>query len=74
MFTDGVTEARNAKDEEFGEDRLLTCLAADAQSPAVLLKRIFAAVHDFSEQADQSDDMTVTVTRLVDRGTLMVQG
>ena len=64
MFTDGVTEARNATDEEFGEDRLLACLAADAQSPAVLLKRIFAAVNDFSEQADQSDDMTVTVTRL----------
>lgn len=71
MFTDGVTEARNARDEEFGEDRLMACLAADAQSPAVLLKRIFAAVRDFSEQADQSDDMTVTVTRLVTRGPMI---
>ena len=26
MFTDGVTEARNAADEEFGEARLLKCL------------------------------------------------
>jgi len=68
MFTDGVTEARNARDEEFGEDRLMACLVADVQSPAVLLKRIFAAVRDFSEQADQSDDMTVTITRLADRG------
>jgi serine phosphatase RsbU (regulator of sigma subunit) len=28
MFTDGVTEARNAHDEEFGEERLLPRLGA----------------------------------------------
>jgi len=64
MFTDGVTEARSAGDEEFGENRLMTCLSASAASaPGVLLNRIFAAVHEFCQQADQSDDMTVTVTR-----------
>ena len=26
LFTDGVTEARNADDEEFGEQRLQECL------------------------------------------------
>jgi sigma-B regulation protein RsbU (phosphoserine phosphatase) len=66
MFTDGVTEARSAGDEEFGEHRLLACLNTDAaSSPIVLLNRIFAAVREFCRQADQSDDITVTVTRLL---------
>src|SRR5712692_11473150 len=32
MFTDGVTEARRADDEEFGEHRLMACLSTDAAS------------------------------------------
>jgi ketosteroid isomerase-like protein len=64
MFTDGVTEARSAGDEEFGEDRLMACLSTDAASaPIVLLNRVFAAVREFSQDADPSDDITVTVTR-----------
>jgi steroid delta-isomerase-like uncharacterized protein len=64
MFTDGVTEARDAGDEEFGEIRMLACLAGKASSPpAALLGDIFDAVRAFCQQADQSDDITVTVTR-----------
>jgi sigma-B regulation protein RsbU (phosphoserine phosphatase) len=64
LFTDGVTEARSASDEEFGEDRLLACLDGGHRAPpADLLNRIFAAVRQFSGRADQSDDVTVTVTR-----------
>jgi steroid delta-isomerase-like uncharacterized protein len=64
MFTDGVTEARDASDEEFGEQRMLACLTGKASSPpAALLGHIFDAVRTFCQQADQSDDITVTVTR-----------
>jgi serine phosphatase RsbU (regulator of sigma subunit)/ketosteroid isomerase-like protein len=64
MFSDGVTEARNENDEEFGEDRLMACLAAGAGSASrALLDRVFAAVRAFCQQAQQSDDITVTVTR-----------
>jgi len=64
MFTDGVTEARNRDDEEFGEDRLLACLTSEpASAPDVTLARIFAAVRDFSHAAEQADDITVTATR-----------
>ena len=64
MFTDGVTEARGPYDEEFGESRLMSCLAANAaSSPTVLLNRTFGAVREFCEQIDQSDDITVAVTR-----------
>ena len=64
MFTDGVIEARNAHDEEFGEEGLMACLNADASSPPnVLLRQIFKGVRDFCKQAEQSDDITATVTR-----------
>jgi ketosteroid isomerase-like protein len=64
MFTDGVTEARGPYDEEFGEFRLMACLRAyAASSPTVLLNRTFDAVREFCEQIDQSDDITVAVTR-----------
>jgi uncharacterized protein (TIGR02246 family) len=65
MFTDGVTEARDAGDEEFGEQRMFASLAGDLSSspPGALLGHIFTAVRAFCEQADQTDDITVTVTR-----------
>ena len=66
MFTDGVTEARNADDEEFGEPRLMAALESAATSaPAVLLNRTFAAVREFCGGAEQNDDVTVAVTRLL---------
>jgi predicted ester cyclase len=64
MFTDGVTEARSSSDEEFGENRLLARLAARAgSSPMALLEDVFGAVRGFCQNADQSDDVTVAVTR-----------
>ena len=64
MFTDGVTEARNAGDEEFGDDRLITCLTTGTGSPPLaLLGRIFDTVRAFCQLSDQTDDITATVTR-----------
>ena len=66
LFTDGVTEARSAGDEEFGDERLLKALAAGASAaPAMLLTRTFAAVRDFCGGAEQSDDVTVAVARFL---------
>jgi predicted ester cyclase len=63
-FTDGVTEARNAQDEEFGDDRLIACAREHATCPPVaLLDRIFGAVREFGERTDQTDDITVAVLR-----------
>jgi serine phosphatase RsbU (regulator of sigma subunit)/ketosteroid isomerase-like protein len=64
MFTDGVTEAQNPAGEELGDARLMACLSESAACPpAELLNRVFGAVHEFCQQADQADDITVTVTR-----------
>ena len=64
MFTDGAIEARNVQDEEFGEDGLMERLVDGASStPKELLRQIIDGVRDFCKQAEQSDDITVTVTR-----------
>ena len=67
MFTDGVTEARNPGDEEFGDERLLERLTP-MQSPADSLSRVFAAVRDFSGPAEATDDVTLLVTRYLAPG------
>lgn len=64
MFTDGVTEARNASGEEFGEPTLLACLEAHrGAAPGELVRSIIGSVRAFCGAAEQSDDITITVTR-----------
>jgi sigma-B regulation protein RsbU (phosphoserine phosphatase) len=64
MFSDGVTEAPNPNDEEYGEDRLANLVAELSGNSA---KEIVAAIHtsvaEFTEGAPPADDITVVVTR-----------
>jgi phosphoserine phosphatase RsbU/P len=61
LFTDGVTEACNSQDEEFGEDRLLTVLQENrAQSATEIQKSILHSVSEFSH-APWRDDATLLV-------------
>jgi sigma-B regulation protein RsbU (phosphoserine phosphatase) len=63
-FSDGVTEALDVAGEEYGEDRLLACVAAaQGKSLQELLDSIFASVREFSSGAVQSDDVTALVLR-----------
>lgn len=63
-FSDGVTEALNTANEEFGEDRLRECVEANRERPLPeLLEAIFAAVREFTTGAVQSDDVTALVLR-----------
>ncbi len=64
LFSDGVSEATNAADEFFGEDRLLAELdLASSESPAVIVRRTLDAVRDFAGSAPQSDDITILAAR-----------
>jgi serine phosphatase RsbU (regulator of sigma subunit) len=61
-FSDGITEARNAEGEEFGEARLLSCVTSHRElTPSALLQRLFDSVQQFSVGAAQADDLTVLV-------------
>jgi phosphoserine phosphatase RsbU/P len=65
IFTDGVVEAINDADAEFGEKRLLSCIQdAPAQSASETLQRIMAEVNAFAGFARQHDDITCFVLRV----------
>ena len=59
MYTDGVTEAMDADNVEFGMERLQRVFeGAPAVSAQDANERVLAAVHDFVGDAPQSDDIT----------------
>jgi sigma-B regulation protein RsbU (phosphoserine phosphatase) len=67
LFTDGLTEARDAADEEFGEERLVAAAVAHrACSAPALQARLVNAVAAFTEGRLQ-DDATLMVLA-ADRG------
>ena len=64
LYSDGITEAADARDEEFGMERLTALLEAGrALPPNVLKDRIFTAVESFTRGVAQYDDQTVLVAR-----------
>lgn len=65
LFTDGVTEAMNGRQEAFGDQRLETLLDADGSPSEALLARIFDAVDTFADGAEQADDITCLALRLL---------
>jgi sigma-B regulation protein RsbU (phosphoserine phosphatase) len=66
LFTDGVSESMNARDEEWGEDRLIefakTCQGLPASEA---MAQIRAAAEAFAAGAAQHDDMTLVVLRVL---------
>ena len=62
LYTDGVTEAMNEDQEEFGVPRLVEVFSASPPIDAEdTTGRVFESVHDFAGDADQSDDITCMV-------------
>jgi sigma-B regulation protein RsbU (phosphoserine phosphatase) len=63
-FTDGISEAMNVDDQEWGEDRLREAITGRTNAePTVLIETIMAAADSFVGRAAQHDDMTVVVAR-----------
>jgi sigma-B regulation protein RsbU (phosphoserine phosphatase) len=64
-FTDGISEAMNGRDEEWGEDRLVeSVLPARALPARRLIERIMEEADRFAAGARQYDDMTIVIVRL----------
>ena len=61
-FTDGVTEARNAGGEEFGEERLKDFLREAVDAPAEEISSILAdRIRQWIAGAEQHDDVTFVI-------------
>ncbi|MBO5153046.1 MAG: SpoIIE family protein phosphatase [Eubacterium sp.] len=60
LYTDGVTEAQNASEELFGEERLLESLQRNGHLPLQqMLEAVRADIDTFAGEAEQFDDITM---------------
>ncbi len=64
MFTDGVSEAMNAREEDFTEERLEQVLRnIRLMSPSKIIEEIQLALEQHTQGTPQSDDITLLVLR-----------
>jgi sigma-B regulation protein RsbU (phosphoserine phosphatase) len=64
LYSDGVTEAVDPRDQDFGEERLSSLVwALRGRSAAEIVEAVHRAVFDFAQGAPQFDDITVVVAR-----------
>ena len=60
VYTDGVSEATDAEEEQFGNERILAALNKDPDAaPKELLQNVRAAIDEFTGDAPQFDDITM---------------
>ena len=66
QYTDGVTEATDAQEELFGEDRLLMALnGAQTTDLSPLLRYVRGEIDGFVQDAPQFDDITMLALRYI---------
>jgi len=59
FFTDGLSDARNVNDEEFGLEGIRElCARHVGESPRDLLGHLFSAIQRFTANCKQWNDMT----------------
>jgi sigma-B regulation protein RsbU (phosphoserine phosphatase) len=64
LYTDGVTEALNTDEDEFGLDRMIQSVRASATDGAqTIVKRIIEDVRNFTGSLPQNDDITLIAIR-----------
>lgn len=63
LYSDGLTDARRADGEAFGEQRLLDALSRQRGEPEQVVDSVLSAVGEFSEGTDPFDDITVLAAR-----------
>jgi len=66
LYTDGLTEAENAQKEVFGDERALkTAARFSTQTAEQQIEQMHQAVHQFVNNAEQSDDLTLLSIRYI---------
>ena len=64
QYTDGVNEAMNAENEEFGVERLQETIMAAKELPAAeIINRMYDAVTGFVGGTEQQDDLTAVIVK-----------
>ena len=66
LYTDGVAEATNGQNEQFGMDRILETLNREPDAaPRRILETMQLAVEDFVGDAPQFDDLTMMALKMI---------
>lgn len=64
LFTDGISDARNGKDERLGEERVLGLVRDNReQDTTVILDKVFKVLDDHTRGVPLRDDLTLVVLR-----------
>jgi serine phosphatase RsbU (regulator of sigma subunit) len=65
LYTDGITEACNEQDQEFGEEQLCQFIESNLHLPAPdLAQSVLHSVQQFADPARQQDDLTLVVLKV----------
>jgi phosphoserine phosphatase RsbU/P len=65
IYTDGINEAMNEQDEQYGDDRLIELLRSNlSESAAQIADRAVADIATYRGTREQSDDITMVVVKL----------
>jgi sigma-B regulation protein RsbU (phosphoserine phosphatase) len=66
IFTDGLVEAVDVRDEEYGEGRLLNAIdAGRSTTPADMLNRLMTELDAFVGNTPQHDDVTCLLLKSI---------
>ena len=64
IYSDGVSEANNLDEEEFGMDRLTAVIQANiGQSASAIRDKVESALSDFTGTAPANDDITLVIVK-----------
>jgi serine phosphatase RsbU (regulator of sigma subunit) len=64
LYSDGVPEAYNEREQEWGDDKLQQCLsAATGDSAEAIVNKVFTELDQFAGTAAQHDDITLLVVK-----------
>ena len=66
LYTDGLNEAENRQQEQYGEDRIIQLMASHAsQSMREMVEALKADADQFRDGAEQNDDLTMLALSVV---------
>ncbi len=64
LYTDGISEAKNEENEEFGFDRMCSLLEQNAHYDPVMIQKVFISkLYEFCKNVDLDDDYTMMVIK-----------
>ncbi len=64
VYSDGLTDAHNQREEMFGEERLLKIIQQEAPAGSCMLeKKLLEGIEEFTEGMPQTDDITFVIVQ-----------